>query len=313
MKLYSIIKKVYHIVSAKTIYNKNFVYPNIYLFNQHITQLAKLKKILFYFNSSEYMHLGDHIFFLPLVKVFVDSGYDVRVCTTPAMSELFTRLNLPVIAPQECNFNDYELIISRFELIRRLNSYACLLVHVSKNITLPISEHMLHNLSKLFHLVDYQPFNFYAITSENILSKLHLPTNKKLVLFNLYCDASSYLLTERKCQLLLAYLSSYAHNEDYQIILVGSQSDKESDKRTYDFQYIDLRGKTSVLDIFSLVAAQNAHCYIGFDSFVMHVFSLYQKPSFVVFRGRITRKQSNMLREFHTRLFSSDKFVTLIA
>jgi hypothetical protein len=258
------------------------------------------------------MHLGDHIFFLPVVKVFTDSGYDVSICTTKPMHELFSRLNLPVIESGRCNLDNYELIISRFELIRHLSKYPALLIHVSKNLSLPISQQMLAELGKYFNLVNYKKIDFYQVVEKNILAKLQLPENKKLVLFNLYCDASSYLLTKQKYQLLLDFVSKYSVDNSYLVVLVGSLQDKNNDTRVYKFNHIDLRGKTSVIDIFSLVANNNSFCYVGFDSFVMHVFSVYEKPSFVLFRGRITRKQSNMLKQFHTRLFSSDKWVTLL-
>lgn len=311
MKLYSVAKKIYHIICAQFLNKNNFIYPNLYLFNQNRHGLAKAKTVLFYFDSTEYMHLGDHLFFMPLVKVFIDSGYDVEVRTTIVMYDIFKALNLNVV---EFNkpFEEYDIIISRFELINRLKKYRSLLVHVSKNITKPISEHIIYECSKYFNLKNYTKPNLSVFYNRDIFSKFNLPVNKKLVFFSLYCDASSYLLTEAKKSWLLHFIEQYTNDPEYLVVLIGSKFDKLSDKRNYNFKHIDLRGLTSVMDIFSIVGADNTLYYIGFDAFLMHVFSLFEKHSFVVFRGRITKKQNDMLKKYHIKLFNQDKYVTLL-
>ena len=122
MKLYSYAKKIIHLIKAKILYKKNFIYPNLYLFNIKIEELKNIKSVLFELNSIEYMHLGDHLFFLPLIKNFIDSGYNVEVAVTAPMRDFFEKLNLNVIKKKK-PFEQYDLIVSRFELIRTLKNY----------------------------------------------------------------------------------------------------------------------------------------------------------------------------------------------
>jgi ADP-heptose:LPS heptosyltransferase len=142
---------------------------------------------------------------------------------------------------------------------------------------------------------------------------MHLLRKNKYILFNFYCDSSSFLITKQKVDLLVAKVKEYADKAEYKVVLVGSKTDKDNDTYIYDFDHIDLRGQTTVLDIFALAQNPNVEHYIGFDAFVMHVFSLMHKTSFVVFRGRLSARQHKMLEQYHVHLFKNDNYVQLIS
>jgi ADP-heptose:LPS heptosyltransferase len=100
--------------------------------------------------------------------------------------------------------------------------------------------------------------------------------------------------------------------ENIEIIMVGTKGNKEKDKYTYGFEYIDLRGKTSIEDIIELANQEQIKYFIGFDNFIMHVFSVLQKPSFVVYRGRIGKHKHEMIRKSHLSLHATDNFVSTL-
>ena len=311
MKIYSLIKKAINLSIIKCLGKKCFILPNLYLFNLESSDLKNVKKILFYFDSNEYMHLGDHLFFLPLVNSFICSGYIVEVAPTIIMRPVFELLNIPVVNG-EYNLNNYDLIISRIEIVRGISKYKSLLVNVSNKLERPICDQLLSDFGRFFSLKPALPIDYTVFKDDAILSKLHLPKDKKLVIFNLYCDSAAYLINRNKINLLLNEISKYINNKEYRLVFTGSAADVKDDRRRFDFEYLDIRGKTSVLDIMALVNCSNAFCYIGFDGFIMHVFSLLSKPSFVVFRGRIRKRQNEMLKKFHVNLFNNDNFVTLL-
>lgn len=305
-------------MSKKLFYGKNLLKPNFYLFNLEKSDLSQVKTILFAFNDPEYMHLGDHLFFIPVIQAFIANGYSVEIAVTPPMVELFRKLGLPVVKEsRDCGV--YDLIISRFELIPTYQHSKSLLVHVSQGLTKPICSQLLEDFANYFNLTlssqaaDYANILFNSgYLSHSVEQRFSLPLNRKLVFFSLYCDASAYLLTRAKKDKLLKLASEYAANKDNLIVLVGSERDRQHDSQHYPFEYLDLRGKTSILDIFMLVRHPGTILYIGFDAFVMHVFSLLKKPSLVLFRGRISKKQDQMLRKFHVNMFTGDNFVKLI-
>lgn len=311
MKLRSYIKKICGRIAIATLLRKSFIYPNMYLINISENKLKQVRKILFYFNAPEFMHLGDHLFFLPLIKTFIDGGYIVEVAPTVVMKPLLERLNIP-LANGTIIFSDYDLIVSRAELVDKLFANQSLLVDVAKNLSMPICDQLITQFSRYFNLSSYTPYDFSILKKPDILRHKHLPPQHKYILFNFYCDSSSFLITKGKVELLTKQVKSYAERSGYKVVLVGSKADKDNDNYVYDFDHIDLRGQTSVLDIFALAQDENVEHYIGFDAFVMHVFSLVHKNSFVVFRGRLSTRQHKMLEQFHVHLFKDDKYVQLI-
>lgn len=309
MKLFSLVKKAVNLTVLKYSAKNKFIYPNLYLFNLNKTQLKSVKKILFFFDSDEYMHLGDHLFFLPLIQSFINSGFDVYVAPTKIMSPLFKILKFKVLN-EDINFKDFDLIVSRIEMVNIVNKHKALLVNVSKNLSLPICDQLIHDFSKLFLLNNNYNVDFLSLKDDSILNKFHLDSSKKIILFSLKMNTASYLNNNKKLSKLVGLLNKYGKDSSYQIVQVGGAD--ESINPNLNFPYVDLGGKTSVLDIFNLVNNEHVFCYIGFDAFVMHVFSLLKKPSFVVFRGRISKRQSKMLKKFHVNLFEQDNYVTLL-
>lgn len=290
----------------------HFVEPNCYFYHLDKRELPHSKTILFELNNSEFIHLGDHLFFLPLIKSLLNFDFQVEVSCSPQIFALFQRLGLPVV--QTPQYQDYDVIISRFELIPQLSRFRSVLVHVSQNLKRPICSQLLNDFSDFFQKQLRTDLDFTTFQNANILEKLGLPKNKKLVLINLYCNSSSYLITKDKQLALKQQVEIYASKQDYGLVLVGTKEDKLKDPNPISgaFDLIDLRGQTDVIELFELVSAPEVELYIGFDAFVMHVFSLLGKRSLVKFRGRLTQKQSEMLSKYHVNLFDDHQYVTLI-
>jgi hypothetical protein len=308
MDFKDLLQKAVNLTLLNSLGRKNFIAPNLYLCNLNKAELNQVNKILFYFDCPMYMHLGDHIFFLPLIESFILSGYTVHVMPTKNMLPVFKVLKLPVVS--SFDIDKYDLIISRIEIIADLYKHKSLLVNVSKNLSKPICDQLLTDFGMFFNLSSNTILDYTLLKDNSVLQRLNIPGSKKIILFSLSCDTAAYLINQKKINLLLDLVSEYATNPDYVLALVGGADDRNN--YIINFNFIDLRGKTSVLDIFKLVNCDNVFCYIGFDTFIMHVFSLLHKPSFVVFRGRLIKKQHDMLKKYHVNLFSNHNYVTLL-
>lgn len=310
MKILSYLKKFWLLANSRTMYKKNQISANLYAFN--FVSGNKIEQVVFALNDAEYMHLGDYLFLLPVIKNFIDNGYQVAICATPSTREFLKRLNFPVVETVDYALNN-TLIISRFEMIPQYKRYQSIFIHVSQDLTMPICSQLLMEFSALFNFKCYQAINYGMLANSAILNQLNLPAKQKLIIFNPYCDAAAYLITRAKRERIInQVLMMLKQIPDAKVVLTGTAQEKKHDLRQYPFSYIDLRGKSSVVDIFALVLCENVISYVGFDSFIMHVFSLCGKSSYVVFRGRITAKQEQMLSRFHVNLFCGDHFVTLI-
>ena len=109
--------------------------------------------------------------------------------------------------------------------------------------------------------------------------------NEKYILFNNYIDSSAFRINKKMLKSLDDKAKELKKKFNARIIHTGSQNDKKNDYKHYDFVDLDLRGKTTVEDIFYLLSRDNVLYNVSFDAFQMHVAFLYNKKSFIKFRG----------------------------
>lgn len=309
MNYLSYLKKLKAIFYLTVIYPNHFVPPNFYLFNITHSDILSSKHILFYFNDLDFMHLGDHLFFVPCIMALMQDGFQVVVFPIPTMAEFFKALSIPIIT-RDADFSGYDVIISRAELAQKFKNQKSILIDVSKNLTKPIADELTHHVRQLFsQKTSPAPFRLMLTFNQSAFRWL-LDPKKKYIVFNCYIDSGFYRVTRKKINLIVRFAKKLANDEKYEIIFIGSEKNRLSDKNTYSFPLIDLRGKTNVMDVFALAGQRNVQCFVGFDSFPMHVFSLMRKKSYVVFRGRFFKKHHEMIQRSHLNLFAQDCFVT---
>lgn len=94
---------------------------------------------------------------------------------------------------------------------------------------------------------------------------------------------------------------------NFKIIHIGSLKDKEMDSKKYHFVTLDLRGKTTVTDLFNLVGRENVKAYIGFDGFIMHLFFINFKKTYVKIRGKINKKSKEEILKYVNPPFKNKK------
>lgn len=255
------------------------------------------------------MHLGDHLFFIPCIISLIHQGFDITVFPIPSMRSLFQALGIHTIIEKPL-LSDFDLIISRTEFLSTLAKQKSILINITKNLTMPIADEIRRNITKLLcDTTKIQPFSLKLDTNN---AHHALTPSKKYLVFNCYVNSGFYMITKKKVKTLINFAHAYALENKCDIIFIGSNNDKLKDKNHYPFSFVDLRGKTNIMDVFSLASLENVICYIGFDSFPMHVFSLLHKKSTVLFRGRIFQKQADLIKKYHINLFSGDCFVTLL-
>lgn len=312
MNVLSYIKKAFSILKFNIIYKNKFISPYFYIFNINRGDIPKLKKVLFYFNNAEFMHIGDHIFFIKTIKTLMLNGYEVDVSTIPSMRNIFEKIGIKVKANP--NLKDYDLIISRVELLdEHLIDKPLVLVNLTKNLTMPIADDLLVHFSLLFELkpVENVEYNFEIFNDKSVIKRFNLNENDSYILLSPFCDSSFFLVTNEKINRIISFVRKEAKIKNAKILLIGSQIDKLKVKFSSD-EFIDLRGKTTIEDILNLSNCPNVKTFIGFDNFIMHVFSIIKKPSFVVYRGRIGKKRREMIKKSHINLNNKEYFVTLI-
>jgi len=299
MKISYLINKIINKFEIYSI-RKFKVLENFYCLNKIPVEV---RSIGFYFPNYQMMHHGDHLFFEPMMRFLRDQGYDVFVKPIKSMEFYFRELGYEIGSDGEIFSTD--LIISKVEwstLIRRkYSAYPVLMVETADNsIGSPLCDDLILKISKILGIksdnFNSQPSMIHPTLSPQINAQIE--KNAKYYLFNNYLDSGFFRLNFFKKRKLLYFMKTKKKSENILVIHTGSKLDLENDPKQYDFVDIDLRGKTSLSDIFSLVSNDSVIGNVSYDAFQMHLFFMVQKKSFIKFRGRFLLKNEKFVKDY---------------
>lgn len=291
----TLIKRVKEKINDKVllkIKTKN-IYDTLYLYNY---EEIKRKKILLYFPLSEYMHLGDHLFFEPLAKSLKTRGYDVFISPSKGMEFYFKELGYTL--HKESDLSGFDLIISRTEFFKILKNeknvvlYEYINTKLKEKICADIIKKVFMLLGENTKNIDCKPSNLDVQESAIKLSE-----KKVYILFNNYLDSGKWLNGEK-------YINSIEEKAKelksmgYSLIHLGTEKDYKNDKKEYPYIELDLRGQTSIKDLFYLSSRKNIVANVGFDAFLMHLFFLNDKKNFICLRNKVTKKRKDITKNY---------------
>ncbi|MGL5057944.1 MAG: hypothetical protein ACRC6A_11365 [Fusobacteriaceae bacterium] len=287
----SFIKRVKEKVSDKFLLKTKtkIINETTYIYNY---EDSEKKKILLYFPLSEYMHLGDHLFFEPLAKNLKNRGYDVSISPSKSMEFYFRELQYKIYNGED--LGNFDVIVSRTEFFKTLINqknvilYEYINTSLKEKICLDIVKKIFLILGESCVNIDSEPSNL-DIKNNNF----QLSQNKKYILFNNYLDSGRWL-NGKEYFYSIEKKAIELKNAGYSLIHLGTEKDFKDDKNQYPYIELDLRGKTSVKDLFYLSSAKNVVGNIGFDAFLMHLFFLNRKKNYICLRNKITQKRKEI-------------------
>ena len=149
-----------------------------------------------------------------------------------------------------------------------------------------------------FLSLDSHDFSAKPADLKNCPPNIDLDLNDNYINFNNYIDSGFFRVTKWHYKKINDFAEDFARKSNLKFIHTGTQREKDNDKKTYDFVDIDLRGKTDLADLFYLASNDNVKLNISFDGLLMHIFSMYGKKSYVLFRGRFTRAATNYHKNY---------------
>lgn len=285
---------------------RNCLFGNFFCLNK---KPDNPKEVIFYFPNYQFMHLGDHLFFEPLIRYLKESGLNVSVKPIKSM-EFYFKKNGYKIA-KDSDLNKADLVISKVELISELTFFAdksvILIETAYNNISTPLCNDMIEKLSKILNLelknFDAQPK--FLVDLESDLD-INFVNGEKYMLFNNYIDSGFFRVREKHQIILMEFAKKIKKDFGFKIIHTGSNEDLKKDKRNYPFVDIDIRGKSSIESIFYLANLDSVKGNISFDAFQMHLFFMVRKKSYILFRGRFLKKNEKFIKEFVNPPFKID-------
>lgn len=277
----------------------SYIQPGVYL-----TQSIQPKRVLFYFNDPKRFHLGDHLFFASLVQLFINNNIGVDICPQKSMAFYFSAMGANI--EENPSLDSYDLVITWigfYDLFKHLAIAMLIIDTTDHRINLPLSNYLLSHVGRLFN------FNLEGTLTKPFMPTISYPSHlinsdSRYLIYNPYLDSSPFHMRARHYKKLEDTAKEIASKYQLKIILAGTEKEKKVDHRSYDFVALDLRGKTSVQELFALASANNVLYNVSFDALIMHLFFILQKPSYILFRGRFLKKNANFILNIINPIFS---------
>jgi hypothetical protein len=286
--------KLLKVFMIKLVNNENLLSPGI---SGNFNHSKKYKSVGFDFSDDRYVHIGDSLFFEPILNNFKKNGFDVKVAPPNSMKNYFSRAGYMLCSPSEAALQD--LLISTIWMKKNLFTFAdkldCIYLNTtSSRISSPVSNFFVDTL-----------FNLLKVDCvDKILEcKPYIPiSNSPLFLdglFFLYADSvdSGKWRIQKRLHLKLQREAKAKLLEGYKIIRIGSKSDLISNPNILPFPHLDYRGETSVLDIFSLMNSPNVVGSISFDTAIAHISLLYCKEANICLK-KSSKKHSFLVKKY---------------
>lgn len=265
--------------------------------------VLKPKSIHFDF-SSRLTHLGDRLFFFPLIVFLVNNGYRVTLSSEDLVTNKLLKSiygfevpNVSCLAPH--NF----AVIPQPSYLSLRDRYKNLLVvnFSDTKVHSRIAQSLVSSFCKMFG-ISLGFFNLASpLTSQD--NPDFLEDNCRYFLFSNYIDSGFFrrwFLNEdrlyKKCCALKA--------QGFKILHVGTSGDKSSDNRFYPFVDLDLRGRLDLAQLVELAKSTLVEGAVTYDNAIMHLCGFYNKTAYVLFRGRFTK----ISRDHHYRYVNNTFF-----
>ena len=246
------------------------------------------------------MHFGDHLFFEPLARHLKLHGYRLIISPIDAMKFYFQNLGYDLWNGK--NPRNPDLIITKVEFIKAFNKTQNQILFIdtaTSKIKSPLCNDIVNKVSSFLGISNekYNSTPSYLYGVESNVSTL-LDTDESYIIFNNYIDSGSIRSGTSHQNSIINFIVKLKIETGYRVIHTGSKKDKENDLRSYDFVDIDLRGITSIADMFHLCSLINVIYNVSFDGFQMHLFFINNKKSFILFRGRFLKSNENFIKNF---------------
>ena len=238
-------------------------------------------------SDSRFVHVGDHIFFEPLIRQLRSQGLAVKVAPTIAMREYFSDAGHAVVDAQQILTQElriapiwlYDSIPSRER--RRRFIY---LDPADHGISLPVTNHLTTYLMTTAGL-QFSPDSVNCVPHKVFQeSPMVNGIPGPILIYNDSVDSGDFRLRTIHFEKLLGQ-AELKHREGHTIVRVGTSEERDKHPGSLPFPHKDLRGKTSVMDLFRLMNSRAVRGSISFDTAIAHLALLYEKPAWICMRS----------------------------
>jgi hypothetical protein len=232
----------------------------------------------FDFSNGRHVHIGDHLFLEPTFHAFRDRGIPVVVAPIAPMREYFLKAGYRLGSPDDVR--QQALRVSSVYMYddvpraERRERYLYLNT-VDHHITGRVAEHLARHVLRAACLdpatprIDGRPWLVPAGPTPLDEPQARGETTPWWV-FNDAVDSGWFRVLPSDRQ-LLADAAAEKRKAGFRIVRVGSPADLEKRPQRIGIEDLDLRGRTSVMDLFRLLRSPLVAGTISFDTVVAHM------------------------------------------
>jgi hypothetical protein len=250
------------------------------------------KNLIFDF-SDETTHLGDRLFCFPLFSALLEENIPFCIKDPSLITQ---NLYHAICNKRLKNFagsKDPIFVLPSSSLLANARKWnKLILIDFHREAHGSITDSIIASFGKLLDTDlkkenSEESFGRYTRAPEK-------PISQKFVLFNNYIWSGKFrklLLNEQKLHDKCRNL----RNLGFSVVHVGSAHERTIDRKLYEFVDLDLRGKLALPELVRLMASDTNFGAVTYDNFLMHLAGIFNKPAYVLFRGRLSRRK----REHH--------------
>ena len=167
---------------------------------------------------------------------------------------------------------------------------------IDHRITGPVAEHLAEHVVRAARLeVDAVPIDGRPYLVAPGTTALDAEAGSWLV-FNDTVDSAWFRITPGD-RARLARVAEEQRREGFRIVRVGSDAERIARPDPVGIEGLDLRGRTSVMDLFRLLGSPRVAGTISFDTVVAHMGMAYDKLAIIRLR-RFTTRHSRFLKQY---------------
>jgi hypothetical protein len=229
-------------------------------------------------------HLGDRLFFFPLIKSLHDKNIPYRITDNGLTEKLFYAIY--GVCLLSSTGKNYINVVPKPSLLCFFKKYDNLILcdFTDLKVNNKVSLELISSFSLLFNINLDSNYSF-DFNAKIPLRNEFLTDGDSYIIFNNYINSGFFRIFFLDMNLIIDKCILFK-NSGFKIIHVGSLHDKRNDSNIYTFVDMDLRGLLSPDELISLLSNPNVFGIVTLDNFIMHIGHIFNKNTWVLFRGR---------------------------
>jgi hypothetical protein len=259
-------------------------------------------------SNARHVRLGDHLFLEPVMRACRLRGAEVVVAPGAAMRDYFRSAGYAVVAPEVVLQQELRVApVWMYDSMPREERRARFLYlnTIDHRIDRPVAEHLAEEVVRAARLdvdaaaIDGRPH--LVVTGPTLLDD----AEGRWLLFNDTVGSGWFRVT-RWDRAALAAVAEEQRRAGFRIARVGTEAERLASPAPWGFEDLDLRGRTSVMDLFRLLRSPRVEGTVTFDHVVAHMGMACGKRAIVRVR-RGSRRHVEFMKRYLIPPYTADR------